>query len=548
MKLSTLISKNKVIFILPILSGILLCLAFPPSNLGFLVWVTLIPFLFFLNNKDISPKKAFIGGSLTGIIFFGKLFEWLFATYPFDWLGISTSKGNILVLIIFIVLWLINICLGFFLGVFAWLSKKMINLWNSGFYYLLVIPSLWVLFEYLRAWGFNILWIGKENLWGSHWTFGNLAYTLHNNLPLIQLADIAGIYGISFLIVFLNSILFLFIKIFKEQRQRKNFLVIFLLILMLIFTISGWVGYGIFKLKTEEKGDRREIALLQTNFLSGSEFNPYQREGVFKAILNLFHSPAINQQNPDFIIAPEGFGIVSLVGDKQLARYLLGDFWHPGQIYLENQKIIDENEKPKSRLFYYDLEKEKPLGYYDKKLLVPNGDFLPYITKLFLNIYSFNVKLKQRLYQPGEKVEPAQTPKGIIGGTICSSILSPQINRQMTKKGAEFLVVVSSDAPFHGSKSLLAQNLAMSKLRAIENRRYFAQATNMGYSFLLDSKGKIITKSSDFGNKILSSDIKLIDKKTIYTKFGDWVLVFAFLILLILIFKKAMSKKVIHKP
>ena len=318
---------------------------------------------------------------------------------------------------------------------------------------------------------------------------------------------------------------------------------------MIILGLVGttWVGYGIYQLRSSDVGDRNshiiKIALLQTNFLSGSEFNPYQKKEVFKAVLDLFKSPKAIQENPDIIIAPEGFGIVSLTGSQEIAKYLLKDFWHSGQIYLENQKIVDENGKTKSRLFYYDLEpassdasqggKEIPIAFHDKLLLVPNGDYLPYFTKAILSIYSFDIgtKHEQRLYQKGEKINIVQTSKGNIGGTICSSIVSPEINRKMTKNGAEFLVVVSSDSPFHGSKTLLAQNLAMSKLRAIENRRYFAQATNMGYSFLLNSKGEIVVKNLQLGNKILFSDIYLLNKKTIYNKFGDWIIILSTAIL-----------------
>lgn len=304
--------------------------------------------------------------------------------------------------------------------------------------------------------------------------------------------------------------------------------------LVLILISAGWTGYGVYKLQIEEKGVQRKIALLQTNFLSGTEFNSYQKKEVFKAVLGLFSSyDKASGDKPDIIIAPEGFGIATLTGDKEIAKYLLKDFWQPGQVFLENQKVIDKNGKAKSRLFYWDLEKENPLGFHDKMLLIPGGDYLPYSLEILLKIYSFNMKHEQRLYKRGEKVEAVQTPKGNIGGTICSSILSPGINRQMTKTGAELLVVVSSDAPFHGSKALLAQNLAMSKLRAIENRRYFAQATNMGYSFLLNSKGETIVKSLQIGNEILFSNIYLLNKKTAYTKFGDWVILVAILALLL---------------
>ncbi len=507
-------AKNNLIFLLPILSGVLLILAYPPYDLGFLVWIALIPLFWFIFLKQVSPKKALIGGSITGILFFGKLFSWLFATYPFEWIGAATKENIALVFILLIILYTIQtVFLGLFIGIFVWLLKLSFDR-LSKFNFLILVPALWIVLEYLRAWGFGILYLGKESLLGPHWTLGNLAYMLHNKLALIQIADITGIYGISFLIVFVNVALFLILK----KRNRT-------ILAVLILVALVWTGYGVYKSKVEKsqpKADppRVEIALLQTNFLSGSEFNPYQKKEVFDAVMDLFQTP----EKVDIIIAPEGFGIVSLTGDKEIAKYLLKDFYKPGQIYLENQKVLEK----KSRLFFYDLDKGS-LGYHDKLLLIPNGDYLPYLTKALLSIYSFNIKYGEKLYNKGDKVKPVQN----IGATICSSIISPNIQRKITKNGAEFLVVVSSDAPFHGSKALLAQNLAMSKLRAVENRRYFAQATNMGYSFLLDPKGKIVVKSNELGNKILFADVQFLNKKTIYTKLGDWPIFLSTIILLL---------------
>jgi len=524
--------------LLPILSGILLILAYPPSNLGIVVLIALIPLFYFLFLGSTSPKKAFLGGTLTGIIFFGKLFSWFFATYPFEWLGIIVKKDIILTLLLVGIIWAAQIVFfGLFIGAFSWTIKKFINQGLNNFLSLLIIPSLWIIFEYLRAWGFELLWLGKETSLGPHWTFGNLTYALYNHLPLIQIADIAGIYGISFLIVLINILL---LKIIKTIKTAKN--TAFVSLIFLILIAVAWNGYGIYQLKKPFQSEKSiKLALLQTNFLSGSEFNAYQKPEVFKKVVDLFQS---TQQKAEIIVAPEGFGIVSLTGDREIAKYLLKDFFNPGQIYLENKKIIDENNKIKSRLFYYDLDEENPLDVHDKLLLVPGGDYLPYWIKTVLRLYSFNMKINERIYQKGETIKPASTPKGKIGGTICSSILSPNINREMTKKGAEFLVSVSSDAPFHGSNSLLTQNLAMSKLRAVENRRYFAQATNMGYSFLLSPKGEILAKSSELGNKIFFSDIYMLNQKTIYTKIGDVLVIFgAFIIMLNIIYIKFIHKK-----
>jgi len=524
------LNKNSLIFLLPILSGLLLFLAYPPQKLGFLVLIALIPLFYFLNRESTSQKKAFWGGLITGFIFLGGLFVWLLKTAPFDWLGVTSGKSYTLVLILLIILWIIQIFfLSLFFALFSWIYKKTVNLRLTVFASLIVVPSLWIIVEYLRTWGFSVLWLGKETLFGSHWTFGNLAYVLHNNIVSIQIADIGGIYLISFVIVLINVILFTIFKAFKKQNKSQ----IIALIIILILIIFLWRGYGIYKINSEEKGELRKVALLQTNFLSSSAANPYQKEEIFKAVLSLFQTKDVVQENPDFIIAPEGFGLVSLTKSKEITKYLINDFWKPGQIFLENEKVVDENGKNKSRLFYYDLEKEKPIAFQDKMLLVPNGDYLPYLTKFILGIYSFNVRFEEKLFQKGEKNDIAQTPKANIGSGICSSILSPALNRKLTQKGAQVLVIVSSDAPFHGSKSLLSQNLAMSQLRAVENRRYFVQATNAGYSFLLDSKGQIIVKSSEFGNKILFSSVRLNDKKTFYTKSGDWPILLGFLILLI---------------
>ena len=537
MKFLKLNLKNNLIFILPALSGILLILAYPPHDLEFLIWIALIPLLYFLNLKNVSIKRAFVGGVIVGILFFGKLFAWLFATAPFEWLGISSGKNTIFVFALVILFWLIQVIFfGLFFGVFSWIIKKLKVLNFNLLSYIILIPCLWIILEYLRAWSFGILWIGKETFFGPHWTFGNLAYSLHDIPILIQIADIVGIYGTSFLIVFINTALFF---AFFKIKKRKIILSIFII---LALVISAWTIYGIYKLKIEERGEQRKIALIQTNFTGGVEFNSYQRKEVMETLLNLFQSEETLQKEADFIIAPEGLGIISLVKDSKIAKHLLRNFYQPGQIFLESQKIIDENQQPKSRLFYYDLEKTNPIAFYDKMLLVPNGEFLPYLTKALLSIYSFNLKYEQRLSQPGERVNPAQTEKGTIGGTICSSILSPNLNRQMVKNGAQFLVVVSSDAPFHGAETLLAQNLAMSKLRAVENRRYFAQATNMGYSFLINPKGKVVAKNPELGNKILFSDIQLINKKTIYTRFNDWIILLAVLILFLLTFKKWYNK------
>ena len=517
--------------ILPILSGLLLFLSYPPQNLWFLVFLALVPLFWFLFSEKTSDKQAFWGSLISGFIFIGGLFVWLFYTAPFEWLGVTTRKGFVGTLILMIVLWIFQVfLLGVLWGFFLKFLKKSIKNNFGLFSFFVFIPFFWIIFEYFRAWAFEFIWLGKETFFGPHWTFGNLAYSLHKVPFLIQTADMWGIYGISFLIVVINSAIFLIIKNFKEKngKRLKNFSAYLAILIVFSFLFI----YGNAKLKTEYGNEEREIALIQTNFLSGANFNPYHTREVLDTLLGLLQNPEAIKKTPDIIIAPEGMGIVSASGSSKIAKYLLRDFWKPGQIYLENKKITEKSKENKSRLFYYDLEKEEPIGYYEKRLLVPNGDFLPYIAELLSGFFfQDNNKFKERLYQKGEINSPTQTPKGIIGGTICSSILSPEINREMAYGGAEFLAVVSSDSPFHGAKSLLEQNLAMSKFRAVENRKFFAQATNMGHSFVLDPHGAINAISGKTGNEIIFAKITLNQQKTPYTKHGDWFVFAGFIVL-----------------
>ena len=510
----------------------MLLFAYPPYDLEFLVLIALVPLFHFIFSQN-SLKKIFWGGVIAGFIYMAGLFTWLLKTFPFDWLGVEPGPESAPMIVLLIVLWLIQIVfLSLFFGLFTWIFKKIFTRQKNILSFLVIAPCLWILFEYLRAWGFGILWLGKETLFGPHWTFGNLAYSLHNLTPLIQVADIFGIYGISLLIVLINSILFLIFRYFIKTKKifiGKQFIIPFaVLVSVLVF----WIGYGILKLDQKETGKPRKVAILQTKFFSGSNFNPYQTKEVLTVILDLFQRTQSIQEKPDFVVVPEGFGIVAFTKNTEIAKYLLKDFWQPGQIFLENEKIIDENNKIKSRLFYYDLDEKEPIEYHDKRLLVPNGDFLSYVANFLIKIYSAKNSFENKWYTKGESEDIARTPKGNVGGTICSSIVSPETDRKMTKNGAQFLAVVSSDAPFHEAKSLLMQNLAMSKLRATENRRYFVQATNMGYSFAINHQGKILVKSSRIGNDILFSQIELLDKKTLYTKFGDWIILLSFLILI----------------
>ena len=121
----------------------------------------------------------------------------------------------------------------------------------------------------------------------------------------------------------------------------------------------------------------------------------------------------------------------------------------------------------------------------------------------------------------------------VIAGSVCSDNISPYIFRNGAKEGATLLLNIASHAPFRGSEILTRENLAVNTTRAIENGRYFVTAANYENSMVISDAGDLIYRSTS--DAIISfEDTKIILKNytTPYVKFGDYVLIISFFILL----------------
>jgi len=94
------------------------------------------------------------------------------------------------------------------------------------------------------------------------------------------------------------------------------------------------------------------------------------------------------------------------------------------------------------------------------------------------------------------------------------------------QKGAQLLITVTNDAWFKRTKAL-PQHFTKGVFRAVENGRFFIQAANTGISGVISPYGKIIARSSIEQEQILYSEVALSDGKTVYTRFGDWLVYLA---------------------
>jgi len=171
-----------------LLSGFLLILSFPNFDLEFLSWFALVPLFYSIEGKSVS--RSFKLGLLTGILSFLGIIYWIIVAVH--------TYGNVPLILSGFILLLLVAYLSLFIGVFTCLTR-LIQI-RSGLQTILFTPFLWVALEYLRSF----------LLTGFPWA--NLSYSQYLNLPFIQMADITGAYGLSFVIILVNTTFFVVLR------------------------------------------------------------------------------------------------------------------------------------------------------------------------------------------------------------------------------------------------------------------------------------------------------------------------------------------------
>jgi len=167
-------------YIFCVLSAILLIFSFPNFNLGFFAWFGFVPLFFVLEDK--SKWKAFFLSYLTGIVFWLGIIYWL----------IHVTLPGMIILVLYLAL---------YFGIFGLIILSAIRYPLSAT--ILFIPSVWVLLEYVRAHLFA----------GFPWAL--LGYSQYLNLPIIQISDITGAWGVSFLVMLVNVSLYYLLATFR---------------------------------------------------------------------------------------------------------------------------------------------------------------------------------------------------------------------------------------------------------------------------------------------------------------------------------------------
>lgn len=505
--------KNKIKYMLPsLLSGTALVFCFPYFKTGLLGFIVLVPFLVSLCGQ--SSRGAFFSGFLMGLPYFFGTNYWLYHSI--------SQYGGVNVVISYLLVFLLSMYLSLYTGIFASLYVSRIK--NTSLPAVIVAPVLWVVMEYLRS----------TALTG--YPYSLMGYTQHEFLSFIQIADITGVYGVSFLVVAVNGAIADFFILKKRVSEKPLFDMNYTLIgyiFIVILVISNLI-YGSHGLGEKQEGKVFTAAIIQPNIEQGMKWDRRYQQSVLSTLETLTEKSVRN--GASIVIWPETaipfyYGrdavntarlrsFVNSVSTPVLTGAITVKTDKDGQITLSNSSVF-LNKKGKESF------------RYDKVHLVPFGEYIP-----LKGILGFIIeqKLVEGIgdYEAGVNFSTAGWEGKKFASIICYEVAFPSLVRNFFKKNGDFLVTMTNDAWF-GRTTGPYHHFAMSVFRAIENRKPVLRAANTGISGVIDSSGRVKSITPIFTKTSIIENIKTDSRRSFYSRFGDLFIYLCSIITILLI-------------
>ena len=514
-----------------LISGVVMAMAFHPFDIPLFAWVALVPWLIAVLRK--RPAAAALWSLLPGYMFF-LIGAW--------WITEVTHLG----------LFAMCIPLCVYFGLFALVTNLAVN--RLGLPLMLAAPPVWVACEFLRSFV----------LTGFPWLF--LAHSQYAFLPLIQISDITGAYGVSFVIVLVNAFIAeVVLRILDRKRYRKLDTRGLLPRAICVATVFALVMvYGFLRLDAIRGGMREgpRILVVQPNVAQFLKRERQARRTLFVDIEDQTVealNKASGEMKPDMIVWPESMiqpgpdhtEAYEAVWSEKVRKH--GCHFLAGGTYVKDEPHVYRHWNPHTQQWqeqkddftdwhnsaYFFTADGRFRGRYDKMHLVPFGEFvplgdiLPFMDDIILQSAGFVRDVK-----PGEKITFFEMTgaDGVVykfSTPICYEVGFPDLFASFVEKGgekkADYVVNISNDGWFHESAEL-EQTTTIAAFRAVENRVGVVRATNTGISAFIKPDGSFswdddVLKDDRGGMKsvrgVLNRRVYVCDELTVYSRVKD---------------------------
>jgi apolipoprotein N-acyltransferase len=438
---------NKLI--LPLMSGLLLGLSYPPFSLGFLAWIAFIPLLHCISKEERIGQKALLG------------FVACFTSnlIILNWMGLNSGTSPAVAIISYL-------ALSLYLTIF-WMAFIISTHFIPKKIELLLTPLSWIFFvEFLR------------NIGPLAGPWMNLSLTQSEYIRIIQLASIE-VHAISFMVIFFNLILYRF---FIERNTV--FLKYFVLILCSILFFGN---YHVNSQNNRSIEKSVNVSIGQPSIFPDEKWNPNLRLRNL-AVMDSLLAKSL-EDNADIIIWPE-VAVTSFLANNPYDRVryqdkLSGTYLITG---IPERKNIDGiNQNFNSSII---LKPDGSFDTYQKIFLVPFAEYVPFFRNWITKMNQFD---DIGSFYPGSEYKTFNIDDFKASILICYDSSSPQIVEKMVDNGAEIIFIITNDS--YVGQFMPYQHFQLARLRAVEQRVPIIQSANTGISGIILPSGKIIYRS-----------------------------------------------------
>jgi apolipoprotein N-acyltransferase len=487
-----------MVWSLPILTGLLFAASFPRIDQGYLAWIAFIPLVVFML-KVRTRRRAFFGGFLSGAMSLSALMIWIPA--------VLTRYGELPTALAWAAFALMIAMLACYPAVACALTKHLVQ--RGGDAYILAFPAVWIVMEYAQS---------LSPFGGLPW---NLAgYSQSAYLSLIQFADIAGVFGVSFLLLWTNTALVWFVY-HRGARIACAPLAAALLMIGACFLYGG-----IMRRHWENATGQYRAAILQGN-ISYEDPEPILSDMFRRGYVQM--ADRLGPGGAHLLVLPESPTPVAFQYDASYRTALeeLSRRFSFGLIFNNIRSVETDSGWNYFNSAYFLDGSGWLTGIYDKIHLVPFGEYIP-LKKLFFFAETITKDVGE--FRPGKDYRIVEVGRHPANAIICFEAVFPDLVRRFVNEGSRLIVNLTNDG-WYGNSSAPYQHFAIARFRAIENRRYLIRAANTGISAVIEPSGKVQSPTNLLQEAVSRGTFSFIEKKTLYTRYGN-VLVFLCAIIL----------------
>ena len=497
--------------------------SFPEIHLPWLAW--LAPGLILWVTHGASGKSVFRAGFVAGLGHCLVSFYWLLLI-PFPWFGVAGWLALSAWLALYLAAWC-GVC--WYLLPRRKLPEKF-GEQPSNFtaIWLALSPGQRAAWPLLCA----VAWVAMEMALGRILTgfpFITLGVPQFRLLPLIQIASLTGVYGVSFLVAWFS--IALMGAVVAWRGGQKPFPSASLQLAPPLLVIGCVTLFGLNKLSApEDVSARLKIALVQPSIPERVIWDPREQTNRFLKLMEL--SRAALAAKPDLLVWPEA-ALPEILGRNHYTQETIGDLVRPAQVSMV-MGIIDIRPQPGApgkfeafnSAFLIDPQGELA-GHYDKTHLVVFGEYLPG----WLRHFPFLARLR-RAADLGRGERPTafqlKKPPAKFPVSICFEDCFPDEIRRRVDPDTDFILNLTNDGWF-GDSATQWQHAATALFRAVENGIPLVRCTNNGLTCWVDARGRLHDIHFPGSQNIYAAGWKIADvplrsnhHPTFYTRHGDW--------------------------